>query len=268
MLVLAAGTIELVQMVTSGTADIDYHTSTVDHTTSGDTFAARQQKANVASAATTTIVSAPGAGKIGNVKWISARNKHASSANTLTFRHTDGTTTVELFKTTLQAGESVCMNSDGVWFVYDTNGGVKVGASAASDTLAGLIQIATQGDMEAASNVTVAVTPGRAHFHPGMAKFWAQVTGAGTPALTTNYNVTSVADTAVGRMTVTIGTDFSSANWCCQVSVFTTNVTGDEGIPNINAKAAGTVEVGNRIITPAFGDPNVGYDVTGWGDQA
>jgi hypothetical protein len=28
------------------------------------------------------------------------------------------------------------------------------------------------------------------------------------------------------------------------------------------------VEIGNRIVTPAFGDPAVGYDVLGYGDQA
>lgn len=267
MLVLSS-TNSIVRLITTGTANIDVQCAIVDHTTSGDTFAAREQTTAITTATTTTIATAPASGKIANVKFVSARNKHASTANTLTFEHYNGTTAVELFKCTLQASEVAVMNADGVWFVYDSNGGVKVGASAATDTLAGLIQIADQGTMEAASSVTTAVTPGRVHFHPGVAKFWAQVTGAGTPALTTNYNVTSVADTNVGRMTVTIGTDFSSANWCCQVTTFTTATTGDEGIPNINAKAAGTVEVGNRIITPALADPNVGYDCVGYGDQA
>jgi hypothetical protein len=69
-------------------------------------------------------------------------------------------------------------------------------------------------------------------------------------------------------MTITIGTDFSSANWCCVLAVFSSATSADEGIPNINAKAAGTVELGNRIITPAAADPAVGYDCVGFGDQA
>lgn len=257
----------LVKVTTTGTADIDVHASGVDHTLSGDTFAAFVQNTLITTATTTTVVSTPASGKTRNVKYLNLKNDHASSANTVTVSMTDGTTEVTMIKVTLQAGEVLVMNDAGVWFVYDTNGGVKMGASAASDTLAGLVEIADQAEMEAATDTTRAVTPGRQHFHPGMAKFWAQVTGAGTPALTTNYNVTSIADTGTGRMTVTIGTDFSSANWCCQITVFTTNVTGDEGIPNIDAKAAGTVEAGCRIVTPAFADPNVGYDIVGYGDQ-
>lgn len=126
---------------------------------------------------------------------------------------------------------------------------------------------ATAADMEAGTSTGTFVTPAQAHRHPSACKFWAQVTGAGTPSLTTNYNVTSIADTNVGRMTITFTTDFSSANWCCLSSNFTSTATGNEGIPNIQAKAAGTVEVGNRVVTPAAGDPTVGYDVAGFGDQ-
>ena len=73
---------------------------------------------------------------------------------------------------------------------------------------------ATQAEMEAASSTTVFSSPGRQHFHPGHPKCWAMVTvAAGVPTLETSYNITSITDTAVGRLTVTIATDFSTANW-------------------------------------------------------
>jgi hypothetical protein len=52
------------------------------------------------------------------------------------------------------------------------------------------------------------------------AKFWARVTvSGGTPTLADSINVTSITDTGTGQLTVTIGTDFSNANWVAQVSV-------------------------------------------------
>jgi hypothetical protein len=81
----------------------------------------------------------------------------------------------------------------------------------ASDTVAGKIEIADQTEMEANSDVTKAVTPGRAHYHPGVAKCWGKAGITGN--LISSYNVTSVTDTGTGIITVTIATDFSSADY-------------------------------------------------------
>jgi hypothetical protein len=88
---------------------------------------------------------------------------------------------------------------------------------------------ATQAEMETATSTTKAVTPGRQHYHPGHPKFWAFVTvSGGTPTLQTSYNVTSITDSGVGYLTTTIANDFSSANWCCMVSV-ERHTTGSSG---------------------------------------
>jgi hypothetical protein len=79
---------------------------------------------------------------------------------------------------------------------------------------------APQSVMEAATSQLQYVVPGFQHNHPGHPKFWAYVTvSGGTPTLATSYNVTSITDTGLGQLTVTIATDFSSASWCCQVTV-------------------------------------------------
>lgn len=254
-------------------ADLEVQVSGVDldqtSTPPGEFEDTYRRNTDVTASGDTDITTVVGASNIRrNIKYIAIRNIDASDTPVIRLKHTDGTTIVDCMPScTLLVGESMIYN-DGTWFHFDVNGGVYVGSLQATDTAAGLIEIASQAEMEAGTDVARAVTPGRAHYHPSATKFWCNVTGGGTPALQSSYNVTSIADTGTGRMTVTIATDFSSGNWSAALTTFTTTTTGDEGIPNIDSKAAGTIEAGNRIITPAFADPNIGYDVKGWGDHA
>lgn len=264
MLQLKNSTSSKVQLITSTGEDIDVHVSYIDFT-SPSTFAPDTDDIHVTTATTTDIVVGT-ASAYRNVRHLSFRNI-GTSTNKLTILHIDATDTVEMIEVTLSADEYLMMNGEGTWFVYDVNGGVKTGAPAASDTVAGSIAIALQADQETGTSTTLAVTPGRQAFHPSACKFWCQTTGAASQVIGVSYNVTSIADTATGRMTVTIATDFSSANWCCQVAIVQSATSGDEMIADIDSKAAGTVEVGARIITPAFAEVLVGYDVLGFGDQ-
>jgi hypothetical protein len=120
-----------------------------------------------------------------------------------------------------------------------------IAPGAASDTAAGTIEIAVQSEMEAASSTTLAVTPGRQHYHPSAAKAWARFNASG--AVAASYNVTSITDSGVGDWTVNIATDFSSANYC---GVCSGGATGSIGIfYNIDAaSAAGAFNIGG------FGD--------------
>src|SRR3990167_4959415 len=93
-----------------------------------------------------------------------------------------------------------------------------------SATAAGAV-VATQANMETGTATDLLVSPGRQAFHPGHPKCWAMVTvSGGTPTLQTSFNIASITDTATGRLTVTIATDFSSANCCCNVSTEVLNV--------------------------------------------
>jgi hypothetical protein len=141
---------------------------------------------------------------------------------------------------------------------------------AASDTDTGVIEIAIQSEMETASSTTLAVTPGRQHFHPGHPKCWAKVTvSGGTPTLQTSYNITSITDTAVGRLTVTIATDFSGTDWCCDVSV-ERPVTGTSGSDyrmatiRSGTQAAGSIEL-ECHASASLADP-AAWHMTGLGD--
>lgn len=136
---------------------------------------------------------------------------------------------------------------------------------AASDTVAGLLEVADQTEQEAGSSTTRAVSPGRQHFHLSACKCFGFTTGGGTPALHANsYNVTSITDTATGRLTVTIGNDFSSANWCGVLGG--TCATNANRLWSLVSKAAGSVILEASSATTTLADPGTGWDWAFFGD--
>ena len=131
-----------------------------------------------------------------------------------------------------------------------------------SATIAAGLAAATQAEMEAASSTTVATTPGRTHYHPGVAKAWAKWNDAGTIAA--SYNTTSITDTGPGDHTWTIGTDFSSSDFAAVAVGELTSVT-----LHIRPQAAGT----QQILSAGVDTPFSNTDATTWhaaafGDQA
>lgn len=135
----------------------------------------------------------------------------------------------------------------------------------AADAQQGLIEIATQAEQEAGTDTTRAVTPGRQHYHQSAAKFWAYVTvSGGTPTLATSYNVTSITDNSTGNLTVTIATDFSSASWSC-VATARASLLGR--CVQVSSQAAGSVTVicfASDTVNNT--DPDA-WSVVGYGDQ-
>lgn len=125
---------------------------------------------------------------------------------------------------------------------------------------------ATQTDMESASDATKNVTASAAHYHPSSAKCWLK---CGVSAdITVSYNITSLSDGGAGIVTVTIGNDFSSANWCA--------VTGGLGagtavtnaaLVSTSSQAAGTIVLSNydASATPVLEDPS-NFFFAGFGD--
>jgi hypothetical protein len=83
----------------------------------------------------------------------------------------------------------------------------------AGDDDAGVLETATQTEMESASATDKAVTPGRQHFHPGAAKAWVKFNGTGTLAVNVSRNVTSVTDNGTGDYTINFSTSFGSAHY-------------------------------------------------------
>lgn len=137
------------------------------------------------------------------------------------------------------------------------------GANPVWDAASGTATAASQAEEEAASSTTVFTTPGRQHFHPGVAKYWVYLTNSGgTYTNAASYNHTSITDNGVGDITLTIATDFSSANW---VGAGISHSGG--GTLNIGGGtiAAGSVGISQRDAAGSSVDAN--FDFIAFGDQ-
>jgi len=200
MLQLAGTGGDAVRVITGQAADIAVHASWIENN-AGTVTADRTNTASIVTATTTTVVAGPSTGLERRVKHLNIRNNHASQACDVTVDHTDGTNIETLIKCSLAPGEVLLLDEKGEWRHYDANAG-----EYPDDR-----QIADRGDIEGSVSLREVVTPGRQHFHPGHPKAWAK---AGITAnLLASYNMTSVTDTAVGRIAFTIATDFANIGY-------------------------------------------------------
>jgi hypothetical protein len=134
------------------------------------------------------------------------------------------------------------------------------------------IGTATQAEMETGTSTVVSVTPGRQHSHPGHPKFFVRAT-ANSTTIQESYNVTSVADTATGRMTVTIATDFGAATWCPGMAIVHNAADAAVVVMNIDdGVLAGSFvmevwAIGDSTENQSL-DPSDSWCAWGFGDQA
>lgn len=93
----------------------------------------------------------------------------------------------------------------------------------ATTSVAGVVELATDGEMEAASSTDRAVTPGRQKFHPMHPKAGAKINvSGGTPVLGTSYGVSSVSDLGVGHYRVTLSPAMDNTAYLVIPSVYST----------------------------------------------
>jgi hypothetical protein len=260
-MLLLAGTSDLVRVVTDATADIEVHASWVENA-AGTITPGRTNTASITTATTTTVVGSPASSVQRNVKHLSIRNNHASTTCNVTVDHTDGTNAEELITVALLAGELLALDELGNWTHYDTNGG--------EYPVTG-IAVASQGEMESASSVIVAVTPGRQHFHPGHPKCFCKCGITGNDL--GSYNITSITDTGAGIATVNVATDFSGSNWTCVATAERTSTAltvGSLKFINIrfSTQTAGVVglEIYDGTATTAVQEDPTAYHMVGLGD--
>lgn len=159
----------------------------------------------------------------------------------------------------------------GIYTEGVTGGDKGAGSLNVDSFYIGNSQIAAPADqtaMEAAASTTAPVTPAVQHNHPGHPKCWAWVSqSGGTPTLSTSYNITSITDTATGRLTITIGTDFSSANWAPLFSPV--DGSRDDLFGVVFSKAAGSVVLACYDTDDGTAlDPSTGWSFVGFGDHA
>ena len=119
-MILLASTSDLIRVVTSNAITTDVHASWVDR--NGSTITPGRTNTAISTATTTTIVGSPAASTQRTVKTIHIRNRHATTAQTVTVIHTDGTTSVELISVVLLAGYVLHYDEGSGWEILDANG--------------------------------------------------------------------------------------------------------------------------------------------------
>lgn len=98
-------TSDQLRVTTSGAVTTDVYAAWVD--LSGTVPTPGRTLTQITTAATTSVAGAPAASTVRNVKTLHIRNRNASTSVDITVSVTDGTTPVELIKTTLPAGHSL-----------------------------------------------------------------------------------------------------------------------------------------------------------------
>jgi hypothetical protein len=160
-------------------------------------------------------------------------------------------------------GETAVNQGSGTWKIrIDSASAVTIYNIGAAKT--GLAA-ATQAEQEAGTSTAAAVTPGRQQYHPSAAKAWIKCDAAGV--IQASHNITSITDDGVGLITVTIGTDFSSASYAVVASNKDDSTADQARITNITAQLAGAFSAKTVNHTPAKVDP-VNWYFSCYGDQA
>lgn len=136
--------------------------------------------------------------------------------------------------------------------------------TAATATASGVIEIATNAEMTTGTDTTRAATPANVRYHDGVLKCWGYVTvSGGTPTLAASHNVTSIADTAVGTVTVTIATDFTTASYAITFGLELEDISIKAG-----SRAAGSFVALVYDDTPALTDTYTAFSFMAAGASA
>jgi hypothetical protein len=114
-MLLLASTSDKIRLTTDASCDVDVHASWVD--LNGSTVTPGRTNTAITTATTTDLVASPASSTYRNVKQLTIRNAHATTAVGVTVIHTDGTTAVEVFKATLAAGQSLIYVEGAGWTV-------------------------------------------------------------------------------------------------------------------------------------------------------
>lgn len=142
--------------------------------------------------------------------------------------------------------------------VLTSNG---AGAAPSFQTVASVV--ASDSEVETATDTSKIVPPGRVHRHPGVAKFWCQHNSSGT--ISVSRNMTSVTHNGTGDWTATIAQDFSSGSWCFFGTCSDIGL-GRNLAANPYNKTAGAVSYFTRDNSGTLRDPGEVY-VGGFGDH-
>lgn len=147
------GANDVLRLVSTTAANLDV--VALHATTDGTTTTKGKTRTAISSAATTTIVAAPGAGLERTVYDLKIRNRHASLSSIVTLQDFDGTTAFELIRVTLGPGEALVYDGISGWSYLNAQGIARIASSAGlASPLIGTEQISVLAADVTNSNAT------------------------------------------------------------------------------------------------------------------
>jgi len=124
--ILLTATTETIEAVTLTTAQLDVHVSYVDINTGSSTITPGSQQVALTSAATTTILAAPGSSVQRQVKMVTVRNRDVGAAQAVALQKTISGTAYRLTAdVVLAAGEALQYVDTAGFSVFDASGRTK-----------------------------------------------------------------------------------------------------------------------------------------------
>jgi hypothetical protein len=144
---------------------------------------------------------------------------------------------------------------------------------AASDTATGVLEIAVQSEMETGTSTTLAVTPGRQHFHPGHPKAGGNLDGTGTPAFAAgDYGMGAVTDNGTGNYTLALDTAFANTNywWTASARAGTTSSSSRLVVSPFSdgSKTTSALQIGTGNVNDGAATDSTETGISFWGDYA
>lgn len=229
-MLLLASTSDIIRVDTSGTPNIDVHTSWVDK--NGSTITPGRTNTTISSATTTTIAGSPAASTYRTIKTIHIRNRHATTANTVTVEHFDGTTGVELISLSLLAGYVLHYDEGAGWEILDALGrslqNSSQNGSAAAVNATNLVVLASDVTNNNAVANTIADVTGLSF----------SVTAGETYFFCFNIQYTAAATTTGSRFSVNGPASPTSLRYMSTYSLTTTTQTTNHGLTAYDTPSA------------------------------
>lgn len=192
MLILDS-TSDVLRVITSSTADLHCLSGFADDAATPE-FTPGGPPVRITSATTTTLVAAPGSSVRRMVKYLLLRNAHASTANTITLQHYDGTNATTLWAGTLAAGESLQWTSDRGFCPLSTLGVPKVvqASSAPANQTMNIVVLGSDVTNNNGTANTIADVTGLSFSVVAGARYWFEFVIPYTSAATTTGSRWSV----------------------------------------------------------------------------
>jgi hypothetical protein len=114
-MIYLASTSDKLQVVTSSANPVHVHATFTD--LSGTTVTPDRTDTSIGAATTTDVVASPGASTTRKIKFLSVFNDHATAAQNIVIRHTDGTTVADLWAGSVPAQTGVTFDEKCGWRV-------------------------------------------------------------------------------------------------------------------------------------------------------